>query len=156
LTPVAWRIGGIDHPRWERLQAKEAEIARIADLLQTTRVDQTPLDRILRRPETAWEDLFPHCPRLAAVLPDVAEQVTIDAKYAGYVARQSLDVDRQHRLAKRRIPESFDFAGLIHLRTEAREKLARVRPASIDQAGRISGITPADLALLMVYLDGRP
>jgi tRNA uridine 5-carboxymethylaminomethyl modification enzyme len=72
------------------------------------------------------------------------------------VARQSLDVDRQHRLAKRRIPDSFDFSGLIHLRTEAREKLARVRPASIDQAGRISGITPADLALLMVYLDGRP
>jgi tRNA uridine 5-carboxymethylaminomethyl modification enzyme len=99
--------------------------------------------------------LFPHCPGLAAVSADVAEQVTNDAKYAGYVARQSLDVERQQRLARRRIPDSFDFAGLVHLRTEAREKLARVRPASIDQAGRISGITPADLALLMVYLDGR-
>jgi tRNA uridine 5-carboxymethylaminomethyl modification enzyme len=154
LTPVAWRIGGIEHQRWERLQTKESEIARIADLLQTTRVDQTSLDRILRRPETTWDDLFAACPGLRTVSADVAEQVTFDAKYAGYIARQSIDVERQRRLAQRRIPASFDFAGLVHMRTEAREKLSRVRPASIDQAGRISGITPADLALLMVYLDG--
>ncbi len=74
-------------------------------------------------------------------------------KYAGYVARQAVEVERQQRLAEKRIPAGFDFAQIAHLRAEAREKLSRVRPHSLAQASRISGITPADLALLMVHLE---
>jgi tRNA uridine 5-carboxymethylaminomethyl modification enzyme len=85
----------------------------------------------------------------------VAAQLTYDAKYAGYLARQDADIARQDRLAQRRIPEGLDFAQVTHLRAEAREKLQRFRPASLAQAGRISGITPADLAVLAVHLDGR-
>jgi tRNA uridine 5-carboxymethylaminomethyl modification enzyme len=76
-------------------------------------------------------------------------------KYAGYVARQEVDVARQQRLAGKRIPSNFDFAQINQLRMEAREKLTRVRPLSLAQAGRISGITPADVALLLVHLEGR-
>jgi len=110
---------------------------------------------VLRRPETAWQDLVARAPELQAVPAEVAEQVTYDVKYAGYIARQELDVRRQRRLSEKVIPDGFDFLSLVHLRTEAREKLARVQPRSLAQAGRISGITPADLALLMVYLSGR-
>jgi len=80
--------------------------------------------------------------------------VTHDAKYSGYIARQEIEVARHRRLAQRRIPEDFDFSVLGHLRAEAREKLSRIRPANLAQAGRISGITPADLAVLMVHLRG--
>jgi len=81
--------------------------------------------------------------------------VVYDIKYAGYVARQDVEIARQKRLANNPIPESIDYANLPHLRTEAREKLLRIRPVSLAQAGRISGITPADIALLTVYMDRR-
>jgi tRNA uridine 5-carboxymethylaminomethyl modification enzyme len=78
-----------------------------------------------------------------------------DVKYAGYIARQQVEVDRQSRLARKRIPDSFAYESIDQLRAEAREKLLRVRPSNLAQASRISGITPADLALLMVHLDGK-
>jgi tRNA uridine 5-carboxymethylaminomethyl modification enzyme len=81
--------------------------------------------------------------------------VTWDVKYSGYVARQEIDVERQRRLAEKRIPTGFDFAAIVQLRTEAREKLSRIQPTSLSQAARISGITPADLALVMVHLFSR-
>jgi tRNA uridine 5-carboxymethylaminomethyl modification enzyme len=71
------------------------------------------------------------------------------------VARQQTEVDRQARLAEKRIPESFSYDGIAQLRAEAREKLSRVRPRNLSQASRISGITPADVALLIVHLDGK-
>jgi tRNA uridine 5-carboxymethylaminomethyl modification enzyme len=76
-------------------------------------------------------------------------------KYAGYVARQQTEVDRQKRLSAKRIPASFDYGRLDQLRAEAREKFARVRPTNLAQASRISGITPADIALVMVHLEGK-
>ncbi len=78
-----------------------------------------------------------------------------DIKYAGYVARQQVEVDRNRRLAGRKIPENFDYANLVSLRTEAKQKLMRVRPLTVDQAGRIAGITPADLALILARLEGK-
>jgi tRNA uridine 5-carboxymethylaminomethyl modification enzyme len=94
-------------------------------------------------------------PELARVSAEVAAQVAHDAKYAGYIARQEIEVDRQRRLAEKRIPEGFNFAAITQLRAEAREKLVRIQPRSLAQAGRISGITPADLALVMVHLEAR-
>ncbi len=94
-------------------------------------------------------------PELASVRPEVVEQIVIDVKYAGYVERQLQQVERQQRLAKKRIPADFDYLRLVHLRTEARQKLAKIRPVSVDQASRISGITPADIALLLTYLEHR-
>ena len=155
LTPIGYRVGCVDEQRWAKLASKEAHIARAMHLLETTRLDQTSLERVLRRPETTWDAVASLAPELAALPREAAEQVTCDVKYAGYVARQSIDVERQRRLAAKRIPSSFNFRELVHLRAEAREKLDRVRPDNLAQAGRISGITPADLSVLMVYLDGR-
>jgi tRNA uridine 5-carboxymethylaminomethyl modification enzyme len=82
-------------------------------------------------------------------------QIVYDLKYEGYVNRQEQQVARQRRLSDKRIPENFDFARIRHLRTEAREKLARIRPVTLAQAGRISGITPADMALVLAHLEGQ-
>ena len=110
---------------------------------------------MLARPETTWQDLAARLPELADVPQEVAEQVARDAKYAGYIARQRVEIERQQRLAARRIPADYDFQRVDHLRQEAREKLAKVRPIDLAQAGRISGITPADLAVLLVHLGDR-
>ena len=158
LTPLGQSVGLIEPHRWERFERKQREIERVSALLASQRDalaprgEQPTLDVFLRRTEATWEDVVARCPELAVVAPDVAEQVTCDVKYSGYVARQQVDVERQRRLAEKRIPTGFDFAGIAQLRVEAREKLSRVQPTSLAQASRISGITPADLALVMVHL----
>jgi tRNA uridine 5-carboxymethylaminomethyl modification enzyme len=94
-------------------------------------------------------------PQLAAVAPDALEQVIYDVKYAGYVDRQQVEIDRQQRLQEKRFPANFDFGRITHLRAEAREKLSRIRPTNLAQASRVSGITPADVALLLIHLGGK-
>ena len=153
LTPLGWQLGLVRHERCKRLEAKEAEIARVQQLLQTTRDGDGTLAKLLRRPETAWPELTGRLPELGEVAREVADQVNYDAKYAGYIARQELDIARQQRLASRTIPASLDFAEVLHLRAEAREKLAAIRPTNLSQAARIAGITPADLAVLAIYLE---
>ncbi|MBL8830001.1 MAG: tRNA uridine-5-carboxymethylaminomethyl(34) synthesis enzyme MnmG [Planctomycetaceae bacterium] len=155
LTPVAQALGLISTERWQRFEQKRTEIDRVHRLLEETRHEHAPLAKVLRRSETDWIHVVDLAPQLAAIARDVAEQVTNDIKYSGYVARQGVEIDRQKRLADKRIPTDFDYRAIQQLRTEAKEKLNRIRPASIAQAGRISGITPADLSLVMIYLDGR-
>jgi tRNA uridine 5-carboxymethylaminomethyl modification enzyme len=155
LTPLGFRLGLVDHARWSRLEAKLAEIARATELLETTRSKGVLLSQLLSRPETTWEEIVARLPGLGDVATEVARQVTYDAKYAGYIARQEVDIARQQRLAARPIPADLNFHAVDHLRAEAREKFSRIRPVDLSQAGRISGITPADLAVLVVYLEGR-
>ena len=152
LTPLGLQVGLVSAERALRLETKLAQIAAAREVLAQPRGAEGPLDRLLKRPEIGWDDMVARAPQLAAVSSQVAEQVVYDVKYAGYVARQEVDVARQLRLSAKRIPASFDFAKVSHLRTEAREKLIKVRPISLAQASRISGITPADVALLMVHL----
>lgn len=155
LTPLGYGLGLVDETRYQRLQGKEALIAQVAGTLEKTRVGEVALTKILRRPEVTWEEVVAHTPALASIPTEVARQVTYDAKYAGYVARQEVDVARRQRLASRTIPANLEFSKVEHLRAEAREKLTRVRPVDLDQASRISGITPADLAVLMIWLSDR-
>jgi tRNA uridine 5-carboxymethylaminomethyl modification enzyme len=155
LTPLAHGLGLVSAERWQRLQAKLVQIKQLTARLETTYVDGSSLAKLLRRPETTWQDIVAHAADLANVSIDVADQVAIDIKYSGYVQRQEIDIKRQQRLAAKRIPESFDYGRVRHLRAEAKEKLTRIRPLSLAQAGRISGITPADLAVLTVHLEGR-
>jgi tRNA uridine 5-carboxymethylaminomethyl modification enzyme len=154
LTALGHEIGIVGRERWERLATKEAEIAQAFQLLGGDQNEDSPLVKRLRRPDTQWSEIVARQPELARFSPTVAEQVTHDVKYAGYVARQEVEIARHRRLAERRIPESFDFAMITHLRAEAREKLSRVRPQSLAQASRIAGITPADVALLVIHLGG--
>ena len=155
LTPLAYEMGLADGKRMTRLQTKQSEIDRVTELLNTVRHEGTLLAKYLRRPEVDWEELVKLAPEIADVDAGVAEQVLHDLKYAGYIARQNVEVDRQRRLAQKRIPAGFDYERLPQLRAEAREKLQRIKPSNLSQAGRISGITPADIALLMVHFEGK-
>lgn len=153
LTPLGRQIGLVDDARWRRFEAKLSALESAHKQLSETRHEGQKLEQILRRPETTWEELIAIAPPLAAVSADIAEQVTWDVKYSGYVERQDVDVERQSRMAEKKIPTGFDFHSIRHLRTEAREKLARIQPTTIAQASRIHGVTPADVALLIAYLN---
>jgi tRNA uridine 5-carboxymethylaminomethyl modification enzyme len=152
LTPLGERVGLVQDPAWQRLQRKETGIARLSEELRAHKHDGDTLEKWLRRTETTWEQLVAWHPELTGFSADVVEQVQLEAKYAGYIERQALQVARFQKMEGRTIPAHFDFAGVPQLRHEAREKLARIRPGNIGQASRISGITSADLAVLLMYL----
>jgi tRNA uridine 5-carboxymethylaminomethyl modification enzyme len=139
LMPHAFALGLLrDRAAFD---AKERAIAEALATLRTS-----GRDAVLRRPETRIEEVLP------GLAKGVAEQVEIEVKYEGYIRRQAAEVEKVRRLEAKRIPERFDYAKILHLRFEAREKLQRVRPASIGQAARIAGVTPADLQILLVHL----
>jgi tRNA uridine 5-carboxymethylaminomethyl modification enzyme len=154
LTELGRRIGLVDDHRWTRFCGRKAAIERLDERLRTTRVDGESLAGILRRPPTTWADLVALHPALADSphALGVIEQVMIAAKYSGYIDRQTQQIERFRRLEDKPLPPWLDYARVPQLRAEAREKLARVRPRSLGQAGRISGLNPADIATLLVYL----
>ncbi|MFO0929253.1 MAG: tRNA uridine-5-carboxymethylaminomethyl(34) synthesis enzyme MnmG, partial [Gemmataceae bacterium] len=155
LTPLGRRVGLVNDADWARLQAKEQAIGRLMEYLRTTRHEGDSLETWLRRTEVTWEMLTAmHPPLLDLPIPaDARAQVVLEAKYAGYIGRQAAQVERFQRLEGKAIPPHFDYAAVPQLRAEAREKLGRVRPATLGQASRISGISPADLAVLLIYID---
>jgi tRNA uridine 5-carboxymethylaminomethyl modification enzyme len=153
LTPIGRRIGLVNNADWDRLQRKEDAIADATRILRSHHHDRDSLEVWLRRTEVPWEQVAAWCPALAAFAPEVIRQVTLEAKYAGYIDRQAAQVERFQRLENKPIPAHFDYAAVPQLRFEAREKLGRIRPTNLGQASRISGICPADLAVLLFYLE---
>jgi tRNA uridine 5-carboxymethylaminomethyl modification enzyme len=155
LTPAAAELGLVGADRRQRIEQKEEEINRVMHLLQQHRAGEVTLKKFLRRNEIEWSDVVDRLRELADVDPEVVHQVVCDVTYEGYIARQQIEVDRQRRLAHKRIPDGFDFHRIAQLRAEAREKLSAIGPADLGQASRISGITPADIALVMLHLEGK-
>jgi len=153
LTPLAARIGLAEPERVARLAEKEAGIEAALALLSATRLEGVSLFDRLKRPEVGWGDCVAALPALASVAADVAEQVENDVRYAGYVRLERERIGRQQAVSSRPIPAGFDYAGVRHLRAEAREQLNRIRPRTLGQAGRVRGITPADLALVLLHLE---
>jgi tRNA uridine 5-carboxymethylaminomethyl modification enzyme len=158
LTPLGRRIGLVSDVDWQRLQRKEEGIAALTCALHSHRYEGDSLDHWLRRPDCDWARVCGFEPSLKmwGERPAVVEQVVLEARYSGYIERQAQQVDRFHRLETKPIPARFDYAALPQMRAEAKEKLARIRPANLGQASRISGISPADLAVLLLYLEGPP
>ena len=154
LTPIGARIGLASAERVSRWEAHEAVIAAAAELVVKKFHQGNSLEEWLRRPETEWLDVCQFSEEARSLnLPTLAaRQLSIEAKYAGYIRRQTTLIERQEQIDTVRIPDVFDFHACPQLRAEAKEKLSRVRPRHVGQAGRISGITPADLAVLMLYL----
>lgn len=152
LTPKAQELGLIGSDRWTHLQSKLQQVEKAMSFIRSNRVDLEPLEKLLRRPDFSWEQACNHFPQLSTVPAEVVEQVEYDTKYSGYISRQATQIERQKRLADKKIPTTFDFSAIQQLRTEAREKLSRIQPETLDQAARISGITPADIALVMAHL----
>jgi tRNA uridine 5-carboxymethylaminomethyl modification enzyme len=154
LTPVGRRIGLVNQDRWDRFEQHETEIVRASEQLDRLRHQGASFEEWLRRPEITWVQLEGMSAELAALMisPLAKQQVEIETKYAGYIRRQTADIEKQHKIQVVRIPETFNFQAVAQLRREAKEKLTRVRPADLGQASRISGITPADLTILLLYL----
>src|SRR5947209_1344699 len=154
LTSLGRRVGLVCDSDWRRLERKEQHIATLLGLLRSQRHGQDTLEKWLRRPDMDWNKLCELAPALREchALPDAIEQVVLETKYAGYIERQAAQVERFQRLESKPIPAHFDFTAVPQLRAEAKEKLARIRPTSLGQASRISGICPADLAVLLIYL----
>ena len=154
LTALGRRIGLVDDARWQRFEQHEAEIVRATELINRLRHEGSSLEEWLRRPEITWPQIEAMSSELAALGTTelVKQQVQIETKYAGYIRRQAFDIARQHKIQAVRIPSTFDFQAVPQLRREAKEKLTKVRPADLGQAGRISGITPADLSIVLLYL----
>ncbi len=154
LTERGRGIGLVDDTRWQRFEQRRDYVGRLRTRLLSTRASGATLFQALGRPEAAWSDIVLLDPAIdhEGFENDAIEQVTIDAKYAGYIGRQSEQVERFRRLEDKRIPSDFSYRAIPQLRAEAREKLERVRPLSLGQAGRISGISPADIATLLIHL----
>ncbi|MEZ6088243.1 MAG: tRNA uridine-5-carboxymethylaminomethyl(34) synthesis enzyme MnmG [Pirellulaceae bacterium] len=153
LTKIAHDLGLIPSDRWERFQAKLAEIDRGMQWLAAGRIDGQLATKVLCRPETTWQQIEAAVPQLQELSPQAALQVEYDIRYAGYIDRQQVEIVRMNRLSEKKIPENFDYQKIRSLRTEAFQKFEKIRPASIAQARRISGITPADIALVLAHLE---
>ncbi|HEY2159280.1 MAG TPA: tRNA uridine-5-carboxymethylaminomethyl(34) synthesis enzyme MnmG [Isosphaeraceae bacterium] len=154
MTELGRSIGLVDDVRWARFERRRGQIGRLTSYLRSERVEGVTLETILRRPPTTWDELLAFRPELAELAddPSAVEQVTIEAKYGGYIARQGQQVERFRRLEDKPIPADLDYRAIPQLRAEAREKFASVRPRSLGQAGRISGVNPSDIATLLIHL----
>lgn len=172
LTEIGHEIGLISEERYEHLIEKRKMIQKETDRLMNTTVgasekvqsflkknDSTPLQsgstlaELLKRPELSYDklgDIDDDRPDLPA---DVMEQVNIELKYDGYIKRQMRQVEQFNKLENKKIPEDIDYHKVYSLRKEAEQKLSEIRPASVGQASRISGVSPADIAVLLVYLE---
>jgi tRNA uridine 5-carboxymethylaminomethyl modification enzyme len=155
LLPIGHDLGLIDEATWQRFQEKRRLIGELTDHLARKHHGSRSLLDILRQPAVAFADLLKLDSTLAprGYPAEVVEQVVIEAKYEGYIRRQLAQVEKFRRLEGRRLPEDLDYSLVPHLSTEARTKLARIRPASLGQASRIMGVSPADLTVLMVWLE---
>ncbi len=174
LTKLGYEIGLIDEERYRRLLEKERMIdeeirrvehtnigtsEKVQSLLEsfgsTPLTSGTTLAELIRRPELSYEKLSPIDEKRPELPYDVKEQVDINIKYDGYIKRQMRQVEQFRKMEKKKIPDDIDYDEIQSLRIEARQKLKQIRPASIGQASRISGVSPADISVLLVYLGSR-
>lgn len=151
LAEKAHASGLIDADFLRQTEAKQERIAEVRKVLETTHTADGSLAKWLRRPESEWSEFDDD---LKSRYDDETwEQVQIDVKYEGYIKRQSDMVAKMKRLDEKRLPDDFSFDDITGLKREAQQKLSHIRPRTLGQAARISGITPADISLLAVWLE---
>ena len=174
LTAIGAAVGLVPQARLDAVNAKYAAVRQEIRRLETSGIPGSPalngmltardtapvensarLADLLRRPQISYENLAPFDPERPALPLSVTEEVEIQLKYAGYLARQEKQVAEFKKEEARLLPEDIDYAAIQGLRLEARQKLQEIHPLSLGQAGRISGVSPADIAVLMIYLDGK-
>ena len=172
LTPIGHKVGLISDERYEKLLEKEAMIAKEIERVNGIMVggskevqefleahNSTPLKtavslaELIRRPELSYEVLEVLDKDREALPADVIEQVNINVKYEGYITRQLKQVEQFKKMEVKLIPSDLDYNDISGLRIEARQKLSAVRPHSVGQASRISGVTPADISVLLIYME---
>ncbi|MFM7096995.1 MAG: tRNA uridine-5-carboxymethylaminomethyl(34) synthesis enzyme MnmG [Gemmataceae bacterium] len=156
LSPIGRRIGLVSEEAWERLNEKEKLIEETIKVLRDNYFEHASLEQWLRRHDVDWKSMLSIATeklKLKIDLPrEVEEQIELEVKYEGYINRQTVQIERFQKLESKLIPSNFDYLSISHLRREAKEKFNKIRPVNIGQAGRISGISPADIAVLLLYL----
>jgi tRNA uridine 5-carboxymethylaminomethyl modification enzyme len=149
LTPIGRELGLVDDNQWNSFVTKKVLIESELERLHTARIGNLSYAEVLRRPEMSYAKL-PNCP--SGVPEDVKRQVEIQIKYEGYIARDMDQIRRLASLEEKQIPKNTDYHQIKALRFESRQKLSRFRPDTVGQASRLSGVTPADIAVLLVWL----
>jgi len=152
LTAVGREIGLVDDQRWRRFSEQQWQMQLAGGLLRDQRVDGQPAADFLRRPDADWDALAARLPTAAAIPPAVGRRLEVRLKYQGYIARQDRQIERFAQMEQKLIPPTLDYAKVVGLRNEARQKLSTFTPRSLGQALRISGITPADVTVLAIHL----
>ncbi len=174
LTAIGAAVGLVPQARLDAVNAKYEAVRQEIRRLETSGIPGSPalnsmltardtapvensarLADLLRRPQISYEDLAPFDPERPTLPLSVTEEVEIQLKYAGYLARQEKQVAEFKKEEARLLPEDIDYTAIQGLRLEARQKLQEIHPLSLGQAGRISGVSPADIAVLMIYLEGK-
>ena len=153
LCPVGHAIGLVSHQRYQKVLDKYAAVDQEIRRLEHTGTPDGRLVDLLRRPENTYEGLAAVDRGRPDLPPDVTEAVEIAVKYQGYIDRQLRQVEEQRKMEDRPLPPDLDYLSMAGLRLEARQKLDRIRPLSLGQASRISGVSPADIAVLMLQLE---
>ena len=175
LTHIGAAVGLVPRERLKQVEEKYEAVRREISRLESNGVpasealnamlasrDSAPvansarLADLLRRPQVTYEDIAPFDTNRPALPKSVTEEVEIQIKYAGYLARQEKQVEEFKKEESRRLPDTIDYNAIAGLRLEARQKLSEIRPMSIGQAGRISGVSPADIAVLLIWLEQNP
>lgn len=156
LMKYGWKYGLLPETAWKKLEQKEQQIAETIAFMDKKFLDQRSLVQHLRRPEQEYDDIEAMSPELKALelSEAVREQINIQVKYEGYIKRQELQVIKMHELEAEALPADVDYSAINSLSNEARGKLDHIRPLTVGQASRISGVTPADISVLMVYFKG--
>ena len=149
LSEKGHQVGLLPKSKYDRFCDKRSKLEQELTRLRNNRVGSETLAQQLRRPENTYAKLPSRDDSLSS---DVIQQVEIETKYAGYIARQSAEIDRIKGLEEKGIPDDLDFSAVPSLRLEAKQKLARIKPKTIGQASRISGVSPADISILVVWL----
>lgn len=174
LTPLGRELGLIGDDRWEAFTQKQALKKQEKERLKKTVIPPSEevnqiltqcgtqplatgvrLIELLKRPQLSYEALAPVDPTRPELEANLFEQVEIEIKYEGYIRRQEAQVNEMRRLENKKLPKDVDYTGIIGLRLEAQEKLQKVRPINLGQASRISGVSPADISVLMIWLSQR-
>jgi tRNA U34 5-carboxymethylaminomethyl modifying enzyme MnmG/GidA len=149
LSRLGYELGLLPERNYRKFEAKQAAIITELARLENTRDGSETLAQLLRRPEISYSNLSHQDTSLPT---DVVQQVEIALKYAGYIARQEIEVAKFKTLEEKQIPDGFDYSTVPSLRSEARQKFLKIRPVTLGQAARISGVSPADVSILMVWL----
>jgi tRNA uridine 5-carboxymethylaminomethyl modification enzyme len=172
LSKIGYDLGLLAEEEYQQVKKKDRAITDTLQYLDNTQITPTKevratlqelnsgglkkpvnLATILSRPELDYKDLNKLVDDLPQVEPEIAEQVEIQTKYRGYIEKQMKQVDKFKKMEKKKLPEEIDYLSLETVRTEARQKLDRIKPVSLGQASRIPGVSPADISALMIHLE---
>jgi len=157
LMKYGYRYGLVSEQQWNKLQKKEHAIMEILTYMDKKTVGPHTLTKILSRPDRTFDSLLTVDDglRQRQISNEVKEQVEIEVKYKGYINRQQIQIEKFKKMEDYKIPQGIDYSKIPELRKESRQKLSQIRPISLGQASRISGVSPADISILMIYLAGK-